>query len=305
VGEVDTTAIEVEDDAGEGVEEPEIEEPHEPTEFEVEAANDPDRIWHLAPDDVSVDYEFNGRADIPSLKDPEVQELIKSMEEHGQQTPVKIRLIKGVAHLVYGFRRHFAALQLQKKNPDFTLQCQVVTDMDDTTARIQNTVENSKRRELNPVDRAKVITKLMGDGMTLTKAAQTVGISKSAASFYARFHQIGEEALELMKVGKFTVGNAIECLTIKNEDERTKAIAKIVKKVGTEGKAVPRSSAAEENRAAKANEGSKGSKRTVKQIEEDLLQEKVRRSRRRAPRLSTRCLSTSPENGYQTVYQFS
>lgn len=112
-------------------------------------------LFHIDPAEIVVDEALNGRY---RAHDSEaVEELAKSLLEHGQQQPVQVRRLQdNRVQLVLGYRRWKASMHINATmNPEkpFKLQCRVV-DANAEEAFLRNVIENHHRRECNPMDYA-------------------------------------------------------------------------------------------------------------------------------------------------------
>lgn len=128
--------------------------------------------------------------------DPDVKDLAESILEDKQLQPIMVRvapphwkLPEGHFQLVFGERRwracRVAGLQ--------SVRGVIRTDLDDATTRRLIVIENAKRKDLNPIQKARLLEALCSpnkdgtDGLTREAAAKHVGLeSGSAASNLVR-----------------------------------------------------------------------------------------------------------------------
>lgn len=89
---------------------------------------------------------------------PDFRDLVASIREHGVIQPITVRYVEGddVFLIVAGERRYRASTVAGLKEIPA-----VVKDLDDTNAAIQQIEENLHRTNLNPVDEAAAIRRLM------------------------------------------------------------------------------------------------------------------------------------------------
>ena len=127
--------------------------------------------------------------------DTAVAELCVSIQQHGLQQPIKVRLAPdpwglpvGHYQIVFGERRWRAAQMAGLEQ----IPAHVV-ELDDATTLELIAVENAQREDLDPIQRAELIETLCtsieegGAGKTRTEAAAVVGLeSGSAASNLVR-----------------------------------------------------------------------------------------------------------------------
>jgi len=110
--------------------------------------------------------------------DASLEELAQSIKERGVLEPVVVRPKDGKYEIVMGERRYRASkLAGLKEIPA------IVREMSDEDATADALLENLQREDLNPIDRARAIEKLLSF-MTWAKCAKTLGISESTLRRY-------------------------------------------------------------------------------------------------------------------------
>ena len=91
----------------------------------------------------------------------------------------------------------------------------VVRDVADQAALALSLIENIQREDLNPLEEAQGIARLIGDfGLTHESAAQAVGRSRSAVSNLLRLMQLAKPVQELLLAGKLDMGHARALLSL-------------------------------------------------------------------------------------------
>lgn len=113
----------------------------------------------------------NRKIDPASLDD-----LVQSITEFGQREPARVRVMpKGRYQIISGERR-FQALKLTKQT---FLQCIVVKE-DDVDALTDLVVANSNRKDLDPVERAQAMQRLIDKGLDRLAAGRAVGLQSES-----------------------------------------------------------------------------------------------------------------------------
>lgn len=141
----------------------------------------------------------------------DVADVAASMEAGGQGEPVKVRPIAGERYqIISGETRVLAARRLDWK----ILDCRVA-ELTDAQALEQLAEGNAHRKDLNPIDRAKLIKQLCepidagGAGLSREDAAKRVGLdSASAASNLVRLLELPEKVLERVAAGEIAESKA-------------------------------------------------------------------------------------------------
>lgn len=93
--------------------------------------------------------------------DEALQELMKSIEELGLLSPIKVRSIEGGRYrIIYGNRRYKATQMLGRD----TIPCIVSTTTDEMEIYLEQIAENLTREGFSPIEEAIAFDKLMNDG---------------------------------------------------------------------------------------------------------------------------------------------
>ncbi|MHA6480688.1 ParB/RepB/Spo0J family partition protein [Paenibacillus sp. strain BS8-2] len=93
--------------------------------------------------------------------DEALQELMKSIEELGLLSPIKVRSIEGGRYrIIYGNRRYKATQMLGRE----TIPCIVSTSTDEMEIYLEQIAENLTREGFSPIEEAIAFDKLMNDG---------------------------------------------------------------------------------------------------------------------------------------------
>ena len=176
------------------------------------AANAGDAPGNNAPTELALDrlrpgkYQPRTRMDEGSL-----YELAESIRGQGVMQPVLVRpAADGDYEIVAGERRWRAArLAGLDRLPV------LVKDVPDESAAVMALIENIQREDLNPLEEAQGLQRLVTEfHLTHEQAAQAVGRSRSAASNLLRLLQLAEPVQQLLTAGDIDMGHARALLAL-------------------------------------------------------------------------------------------
>ena len=146
-------------------------------------------------------YQPRTRMDSASL-----EELAASIRAQGLMQPILVRPVGGVDRyeIVAGERRWRAA-QMAGMTEVPTL----IREIPDESALAMALIENIQRENLNPLEEAQGLQRLIDEfSMTHQQAADAVGRSRPAASNLLRLLQLVEPVQELLMQGQIDMGHA-------------------------------------------------------------------------------------------------
>jgi ParB family transcriptional regulator, chromosome partitioning protein len=151
-------------------------------------------------------YQPRTRMDEGSLA-----ELAQSIRTQGLMQPVLVRPAgNGLFEIIAGERRVRAA-GLAGLNEVPVL----VRDVPDEAAAVMSLVENIQREDLNPLEEAQGLQRLIDEfHLTHDQAAQAVGRSRSAASNLMRLLNLSEPVQKLLMAGDIEMGHARALLAL-------------------------------------------------------------------------------------------
>ena len=145
-------------------------------------------------------YQPRTRMDPGSL-----EELAASIKEQGVMQPILVRPVGGGRHEIIAGERRWRAAQLAALTE---VPC-LVREIPDEAALAMSLIENIQREDLNPLEEAGGIQRLIDEfGMTHQQAADAVGRSRPAASNLLRLLQLARPVQELLMVGDLDMGHA-------------------------------------------------------------------------------------------------
>jgi ParB family transcriptional regulator, chromosome partitioning protein len=134
---------------------------------------------------------------------PEFEELVASVRRHGVLQPVIVRPKDAGYELVAGERRWRAA-----KDAGLVTIPAVVKDIGDREMLELALIENLRREDLNPVERAAAYRRLADEfQMTQDQVAEAVGSSRSAVANTLRLLELPAEVQTSIACGRITEGH--------------------------------------------------------------------------------------------------
>ena len=100
----------------------------------------------------------------------------------------------------------------------------LVRDVPDETAAAMALIENIQREDLNPLEQAQGLQRLIRDfGLTHEQAAQAIGRSRSAATNLLRLLQLAEPVQTMLLAGELDMGHARALLSLDKATQITAA----------------------------------------------------------------------------------
>lgn len=151
-------------------------------------------------------YQPRTRMDAESIA-----ELAESIKAQGMIQPILVRPIDNSQYEIIAGERRWRAAQLAglRQLPV------VVRDVPDGTALAMALIENIQREDLNPLEEAAGMQRLIGEfGMTHEAAAQAVGRSRSAVTNLLRLLTLAKPVQELLLRGALDMGHARALLSV-------------------------------------------------------------------------------------------
>ena len=144
--------------------------------------------------------------------DPDaLQELAESIKAQGLVQPVIVRRIEGGEYELIAGERRWRAAQIAGLH---TIPA-IVRDIPDQAAAAMSLIENIQREDLNPLEEAIAMSRLIADfGLTHQQTAESVGRSRAAVSNLLRLLDLEEVTKELLDKGKLDMGHARALLAL-------------------------------------------------------------------------------------------
>jgi ParB family chromosome partitioning protein len=164
-------------------------------------------------------YQPRTKMDAASLA-----ELALSIKEQGVMQPILVRPVDGGRfEIVAGERRWRAAQQAGLREIPA-----LIKNVPDQSALAVALIENIQREDLNPIEEAKGLARLIDEfGLTHEAAAKAVGRSRSAVSNLLRLTSLAPPVQEYVLAGSLEMGHARALLALPVE-QQSGAAARIV-----------------------------------------------------------------------------
>ncbi len=204
-------------------------------------------------------YQPRTRMDPGSL-----EELAASIKAQGLIQPISVRPVGGGRYEIIAGERRWRACQIAGLAELPVL----VRDIPDDAALAMSLIENIQRENLNPLEEAAGLQRLIDEfNMTHQQAADAVGRSRSATTNLLRLLQLAKPAQDMLMAGDIEMGHARALLPLpKSEQGR---VAALVVDKGWSVRETERLVARELNPPAK-KANAKQANRDLERLEEEL-----------------------------------
>ena len=155
-----------------------------------------------------------------------LQELADSIRAQGVLQPVLVRPLADSARFeIIAGERRWRASQLAGLHEIPA----VVRELDDRTAMCIALIENIQREDLNPLEQARGLARLVEDfDMTHDAVAESVGRSRPAVTNMLRLLELSEDVKRLLESRQLEMGHARALLTL-SEQQQMWAAQQIIK----------------------------------------------------------------------------
>jgi ParB family chromosome partitioning protein len=177
--------------------------------------------------DLPVDVMQRGKYQPRIDMHPEsLQDLADSIKAQGLVQPIIVRPIGDGKYEIIAGERRWRAAQLAGLHEVPV----VVRDVPDSAAIAMALIENIQREDLNPLEEAYALQRLIDEfEMTHQQAAGAVGRSRAAVSNLLRLLDLNEDVKRLVEKGELEMGHARALLGL-NGTAQSAAAKKVVKK---------------------------------------------------------------------------
>ncbi len=197
-------------------------------------------------------------------------ELAESIKQQGIMQPILVRLLgagknAGKYEIIAGERRSRAARLAGLDSIPV-----LVRDVPDETVAVMALIENIQREDLNPLEEAQGLQRLIKEfGHTHEAAAQAVGRSRSAASNLLRLLNLADPVQTMLMAGDLDMGHARALLALDRATQITAAAQIAAKKMSVrEAESLVKKLGAEFNLTPQKPTREKS--RDIKRVEEEL-----------------------------------
>jgi len=172
-----------------------------------------------------VDVLRRGRHQPRSDMRPEtLQDLADSIRAQGVVQPIVVRPIAAGEYEIIAGERRWRAAQMAGLHEVPV----VVRDVPDQSAMAMALIENIQREDLNPLEEANALRRLIEEfGLTHQQAAEAVGRSRAAVSNLLRLFELNEDVKALIVSREIEMGHARALLALSG-DSQSKAARQVV-----------------------------------------------------------------------------
>lgn len=156
-----------------------------------------------------------------------LDELADSIRAQGVVQPIVVRHLPGKrSYEIIAGERRWRAAQIAGLHEVPV----VINDVSDQTAMCIALIENIQRKDLNPLEEAQALSRLIQEfGMTHEVVAESVGRSRSSVSNLLRLLELTEDVKSLLVSGELEMGHARALLGL-NKDEQVQTARQIAKR---------------------------------------------------------------------------
>jgi ParB family chromosome partitioning protein len=138
-------------------------------------------------------------------------ELADSIRAQGLMQPILVRSVGGDRYEIIAGERRFRAAQMAGLSEVPVL----VRNVPDESALAMALIENIQREDLNPLEEAQGVQRLIREfGFTHEQAAQSIGRSRSATSNLLRLLNLAAPVQEMLMSGQLDMGHARALLAV-------------------------------------------------------------------------------------------
>ena len=153
-----------------------------------------------------------------------LEELADSIRQHGILQPLSVRRVGNSYELIAGERRLRAAMKAGLSE----IPC-IVMSMDERESGVVALVENLQRQDLDFIEEARGISRLMElCNLSQEQAARVLGKSQSAVANKLRILRHSDQVLQALRSGGLTERHARALLKIPDEAQKLQVLATAV-----------------------------------------------------------------------------
>jgi ParB family transcriptional regulator, chromosome partitioning protein len=167
------------------------------------------------------------------MRSESLAELAESIKSQGLVQPILVRPLPGrnpgesQRYEIIAGERRWRAAQMAGMGEIPA----VIRDVPDEAALAMALIENIQREELNPLEEARALTRLIEEfGLTHQQAAEAVGRSRAAVSNLLRLMELAEEVKELLEQRSIEMGHARALLSLTSRRQQIEVAGLVAKK---------------------------------------------------------------------------
>ncbi len=169
----------------------------------------------------------NSKQPRKTFQEDRIEELARSIEQHGIIQPIMVRMAGTGYEIVAGERRWRAARKASLK----MIPC-IVRELSEEQNMLVAIIENMQREDLNPMEEAEALNQMITTyGLTQEEVSKSIGKSRPYITNALRLLRLPDEIQEMVVSGSLTNGHARAIAGVKDEIKQLK-IAKRVKENG-------------------------------------------------------------------------
>lgn len=159
------------------------------------------------------------------MRDDTLADLAASIEAQGVVQPIIVRAVSGGRFEIIAGERRWRAAQFA----GLTEVPALVRDVDDRATIAMSLIENIQRENLNPLEEARALDRLMREfELTQQEAADAVGRSRSAVANLLRLQDLNPDVKAMLERGELEMGQAraLLALTGPAQSDAARAVVK-------------------------------------------------------------------------------
>lgn len=151
-----------------------------------------------------------------NFNEESLRDLSNSIKEQGILQPILVKQENnGKYKIIAGERRWRAAKQAGLKEVPV-----IIRNVSDSSAMAIALIENIQREDLNPIDEAVAVNKLIKDfALTHEQVAKSIGRSRTAVTNILRLLNLNSEVKILLEENKIDMGHARAILALEDADQ--------------------------------------------------------------------------------------
>ena len=160
-----------------------------------------------------------------TFSEDKIEELAKSIKEHGIIQPIVVRRKDNSYEIVAGERRWRAA----RKADLVQVPC-LIRDLSDEQNMLIAIIENMQREDLNPVEEAEGLNQMIETfGMTQEQISKSVGKSRPYIANALRLLKLPDYIKEEMSEGRISAAHGRTLIPVEDENLRRALCQRIIK----------------------------------------------------------------------------